>query len=226
MASKLKEEMLKLLETDIEFRYAIAGYIGLSENLKRLDRHEEELIKLREEQMRMNEELKNLRIEQMRMNMESIRLREDFNKMLERINIMDKRLSRVERTLEKLTLDIEDEARTIIEYKFKNAGIRVKIGSLIIPGVLELNIYGVSDDLCILGEATVRASENIVDELLNKVNILKEKYPQYLRSKVILVIYTSPEMPGLIEKAKKHNIWILKAIEDIYKPDYLREILR
>lgn len=45
----LKEEFLSLLERDKEFRYAVAGLIGLEEILRRLDRHEEELVKLRED---------------------------------------------------------------------------------------------------------------------------------------------------------------------------------
>ena len=45
----LKSEILRLLKEDEEFRYAVAGLIGLEEVLKRLDRHEEQLVKLRED---------------------------------------------------------------------------------------------------------------------------------------------------------------------------------
>jgi len=38
----LKREFLELLEKDVEFRYAVAGYLGLSEVLKRLDTIAEE----------------------------------------------------------------------------------------------------------------------------------------------------------------------------------------
>jgi len=38
----LKEEILEFLDKDREFRYAVAGYIGLSEILKRLDNLAEE----------------------------------------------------------------------------------------------------------------------------------------------------------------------------------------
>jgi len=41
LAEKLKREFIELLEKDVEFRYTVAGYIGLSEILKRLDRVEE-----------------------------------------------------------------------------------------------------------------------------------------------------------------------------------------
>ncbi|MEM2262383.1 MAG: hypothetical protein QXK24_08020, partial [Ignisphaera sp.] len=41
MTEKLKREFIELLEKDIEFRYTVAGYLGLSEILKRLDKLEE-----------------------------------------------------------------------------------------------------------------------------------------------------------------------------------------
>jgi len=47
----LKDEFLNLLERDREFRYAVAGYLGLDEILKRLDRNEQRLIELREDMM-------------------------------------------------------------------------------------------------------------------------------------------------------------------------------
>lgn len=46
MSEKLKKEFIELLEKDIEFRYTIAGYLGLSEILKRLDIVEESIRKL------------------------------------------------------------------------------------------------------------------------------------------------------------------------------------
>ncbi len=48
----LKSEILRLLREDEEFRYAVAGLIGLEEVLKRLDRHEAQLVKLREDMNR------------------------------------------------------------------------------------------------------------------------------------------------------------------------------
>lgn len=107
----LKEEFLSLLEKDKEFRYAVAGFLGLEEILKRLDKHEEIIEKLREdfkslrkdfielredfknlrkdfisiseEQIKISKELAILREEQTKLREEQIKLREDFNKMLE-----------------------------------------------------------------------------------------------------------------------------------------------
>jgi len=207
MSRKLKSEFMKLLREDEEFRYAVAGLIGLEEILKRLDKHEEELIKLREETNK-------LRIETNKLRIETNKLREDFNKAFKQINL---RLNRVERTLEKLTLDIEEEARAIIEHRLKELGIKIKIKQLILPEV-EINIYGATKDICIIGETSVKASPKIINQLNKKITILKKKYPNKLKPKIIKVIYTSLALPNLKEKAEKENIWILKATENITTP--------
>jgi len=96
----IKEEFLRLLEKDREFRYAVAGLIGLDQILTRLDRHEEELIKLREDMNRLREdmnrgfqrydaEIAKLREDMnrgfMRHDQEIARLREDMNRGFELI---------------------------------------------------------------------------------------------------------------------------------------------
>ena len=127
MPSSLKEEFLGLLEKDKEFRYAVAGYLGLSEILKRLDGMKESMVRLGEEQKRLREDFN-------KMQENFNKIREDFNKMLE---IMDERFrrfnkriekigreikytrSRLESRLDKISLSVEDDARVIIEYYLK-----------------------------------------------------------------------------------------------------------
>ena len=74
----MKRQFLELLDKDVEFRYTVAGYLGLSEILKRLDSVEEsikrlweEVRALREGQAKMWEEIARLR-EDMRAGFESI----------------------------------------------------------------------------------------------------------------------------------------------------------
>ena len=112
MAAKdrLKSRILRMLKEDEEFRYAVAGLIGLEEILKRLDRHEDEvrriwqeieklredMVKLREDMMKMFEkhEERFARIEQ-----ELVRLRED---MMRGFELMDKRITRLENLISAL----------------------------------------------------------------------------------------------------------------------------
>jgi len=102
--SELKAAILKLLKEDEEFRYAVAGLIGLEEILRRLDSHGEELVRLREEMMKLREDM--LRIvewlkrhdelfaevfkrldrheeELVKIGEELVKLREDMNKRFE-----------------------------------------------------------------------------------------------------------------------------------------------
>ena len=246
----LKKEFLELLERDVEFRYAVAGYLGLSEVLKRLDamskeqtkiwreikglREEQtnvwreirelrtEQVKTREEQTKIWEEIRELRGEQTKIWREIRKLRDDFNRMFK---LVDLRLSRVERTLEKLTVDIEEEARSIIRHRLKtDLGLEMEIGSLILPE-LELNIYGVSDEVCVVGEATVRGGAGVINELLEKIKLLKSRYPDKLRRKTIPVIYVCLPLPELIREAKERSIWVLKATQDYYKPSQILNLL-
>ena len=86
---RLKSEILRLLREDEEFRYAVAGLIGLEEILKKLDRHEElvrhrkELVRLREDMNKVLERLDRHEEELVRHGEELIRLREDMNRLRE-----------------------------------------------------------------------------------------------------------------------------------------------
>ena len=59
MAAKerLKSRILRLLKEDEEFRYAVAGLIGLEEILKRLDRHEDEVRRIWQEIEKLREDM-------------------------------------------------------------------------------------------------------------------------------------------------------------------------
>ena len=320
---QLREELLKLLEEDREFRYAVAGLLGFREILERLERHQaeleklwSELKKLREDMNRgferRDEELARLRrdmfegfkrhdeefekiwreIERLREDMnkgfarhdeelaklredfnrhaaesnrrfESLeaelkklredmyrgfkrhdeelaklredmkrgferhdeeleRLREDFNRMLSIIGRIEGRLTRVERTLEKLTLDIEEEAREVVRHRLREMGVDAKLERLELPG-LELDIYGASGDLCILGEATVRLGKRGVEELARKVEALSRMRPDLLRPRTIVLAYTSLATREAVEEAERRGIWILKATGDVTKPPELQQ---
>ena len=50
----------------------------------------------------------------------------------------------------------------------------MEVGSLNLPE-FELDIYGVSGEVCIVGEATVRGGAGIIDEFTREINIRKER---------------------------------------------------
>lgn len=80
---ELKASILKLLKEDEEFRYAVAGLVGLEEILKRLDKHEAELVKLRRDLVKLRRDFVKLR-------KDLVKLRED---MLRGFELIDKRIS-------------------------------------------------------------------------------------------------------------------------------------
>jgi chromosome segregation ATPase len=202
-STRLKKQILELLERDKEFRLAVAGYLGLSETLTRLESVErsiegllEEMKKLREDQQRLWEEVRAMRVEMRDMNV---------------------RLGRVERTLEKLTLEIEEEARIVVKHRLREMGYEVDVTSLILPEV-EVNVYGVSGDLCVVGEARVRASSNVIDEIDEKIEALKRLHPDRLRPRVLRVVYATLALPDLVARAEREGIWVLRAVGDVVKP--------
>lgn len=197
MALNIRKEIIRLLKEDEEFRYMVAGLIGIQEVLKRLDRIEEEQKALRED---FNS------------------LREDFNRMLAVIGSIDRRLTRIEKTVEKMTIDIEEEARAFVKHKLKEKGIDIKIDVLTLPEA-EINIYGANENLCVIGEATIRAGLKILDEIEKKYELLKSKYPGYLREKVIRVLYVLIPLPEVAKEARKRKIWMLKATKDYVSLD-------
>lgn len=60
----LKSEILEPLDRDLEFRYAVAGCLSLSEILKRLDSITEKQKSLREKQTKILREIASIREEQ------------------------------------------------------------------------------------------------------------------------------------------------------------------
>jgi len=290
--TQLKRQLLELLEKDLEFRYAVAGYLGLSEVLKRLDSIEEgikrlweevkslregqnrlwenvnklweEVRALREGQNRLWEEVKALREGQNRLWEEVKALREGQNRLWENVNKLweevralregqnklweevkalregqDKlwenvnklweevrflRLNQEEmrrdlrdlrRTVERLALSLEEEARSFIAYRLRRElGVEVELGEVFVDS-LEINVYGTVGDLCIVGEATVRLGPSLVEELLEKVEVLKQRRPDLLRRRLLKVIYTSVAIPQALQLAEEKGVWVLKWDKDL-----------
>ncbi|MHA1595244.1 MAG: hypothetical protein ACTSXX_10945 [Candidatus Baldrarchaeia archaeon] len=181
----------------------------------------QEIQKLREEQTKIWQEIEKLREgqnriwEEIRKIWQEIRnMRESFEKGFEQI---DARLNRVERTLEKLTLEMEEEAREVVSYRLRKMGIHVDLDVLKLPD-MEINLYGATEKVCVIGEAKVRAGISAVQELADKFERLKKLYSSLLREKIILILYVTTATPDAIEEAKKRGIWILKMTKDLTPP--------
>jgi len=116
----LKEEFLRLLEKDMEFRYAVAGRLGILEVLRKLDTIAEEqtkiwkeIEKLREEQVRFREEqtkiwreIGKLREEQTKIWKEIEKLREEQTKIWMEIGKLREEQTKIWREIERLRRDM------------------------------------------------------------------------------------------------------------------------
>jgi uncharacterized protein YoxC len=88
MAVRLRRQFLKLLDEDKEFRYTVAGYLGLGEILKRLDSIEENIRKIWEEIRGLREGQERLSEGQNRLWEEVKALREGQEKLWEEVKLL------------------------------------------------------------------------------------------------------------------------------------------
>ena len=186
--------------------------------------------KLWENQNKMWEEIKSLRINQEKLWENQNKIWEEINKtwkeikalreeqtkiwkeirsINERINAIQEEQRKLSITVERLTISVEEEARDVISYRLsKELGIEIKLDRLFIKG-REINIYGTSGDICVIGEASVRLGPRIIKEIEEKIELIRKYRPELLRPKLIKVIYADVVPPKVLELASKNNIWVL-----------------
>ena len=198
--SELKAKILKLLKEDEEFRYAVAGLIGLEEILKRLDRHEEELVKLREDFNKLREDFNELRED---MNM----LREDMNKGFNKIHRLISALGA------RWGLMAENAFREGLKGVLeKEMGFKVEKWTYFdeegfvygFPSQVEVDIT-VKDGKIILIEVMSHAKTSDVYEFKRKA-ILYEKVTGIKPNRLLII--TPFVEPKALEAARRHSIEI------------------
>jgi len=134
LSAELKREFLELLEKDKEFRYAVAGYLGLSEIMRKLDlvveriakleegqkriwenieRLWEEIKELREDQRRLWEEVRELRRGQERLWKEVRGLSESQRKLWEEVRELRREQGRLWREVRGLRYNFEQLGRAV-----------------------------------------------------------------------------------------------------------------
>ncbi len=205
LTSSIKEEILKLLEEDKEFRYAVAAKIGLLEILKkleehdrkfneileRIDRHEKILEKHSEEMRRIwekleehdrkfNEILKRLDEHDRKFNEIMERLNEHdqkFNEIMERLEEHDRKFNEIMKRLE----EHDRKFNEIMEVLSKHSSILDKHSSILDRHTSMLGSLG--SDIGALTEATL--SRFTRDDLLNEIKARGEKVLAIKRMYVI-----------------------------------------
>jgi len=125
----IKEEFLRLLKEDEEFRLAMAGLLGYSEIVSRLNEHEKtmqtilnEIKLLREDFNKLFEEQKKLREDFNKLFEEQKKLREDFNKLFEEQKKLREDFNKLFEEQKKLREDF-----VLIREDFSKLGSRVEV---------------------------------------------------------------------------------------------------
>ena len=184
--------------------------------LKKLDSLMEEQGKIWREIKALREGQNRLWENQNRLWEEVKSLREGQNRLWRGQEALWMEVRRIRTTLDRFAISEEEEAWEVVGYRLRELGFDVKLDRLSIED-FEMNIYGVSGDVCVLGEVTVRLGHTLVDELEGKINFLRNKKPELLKPKMIKVIYTMTTTPKAVEKAMEYGIWIVTARQE-YTP--------
>lgn len=194
---KLKQEFIELLEKDLEFRYTVAGFLGLSEILKRLDRLEEGQNKLCESQNKLWEEVKALRIEQEKMRKYMVSGFRDLRTAL--------------------GVAFEDHAASFLELMLEEMGYpeaSVERKYLVYEGeVVEINLF--CEKPLVVWEATVSVKSTVeaekeMEKLVKHVRIVEERYRQKPILKILSAARLTPEASETLKRlAEKHGVRLI-----------------
>jgi len=210
-----KERILRTLEEDKEFRYAIAGLIGIREILERLDKIEEgqkklweEVKLLREGQQKLWEEVKLLRKGQQ----ELWKGQQELWKEVKGLRKNFEQLGRaVGMTLEYYTAAFLEEY--LSERGYEGARIEVGIKLKYMGKTVELDLF--CEDPLLVGEVTtgvtsLEDARRELDKLLERVNFVKEMYERDVTIKILAIANVGAEAVDFLrEIAEKHGIIVI-----------------
>ncbi|WP_440059478.1 PD-(D/E)XK nuclease family protein [Thermogladius sp. 4427co] len=221
-AKNIKEELLALLERDSEFRYAVAGLLGLNSILDELKKLREDFLLFVKNQERRWEE-NNRRWEDAYKRFDAIelelkKLREDFNKLYESVM---KRMDSFERRLAALGArwGVESEEafreglKAIIE---KELGLRVERWQGFdsrgvvygYPSVVEVDV-AISDEKIILVEIKSHASASDVSVFRRKSDFYEESTGRKVSRRILVTPFADSKA---FEAASKLGVEIYTGI--------------
>ncbi len=102
LSDEEKKKLLKALEEDIEFRYAVMGLLGYKEVLERITKIEERLAKIEERQQVLEERFVELEKRFAELEGRQLRLEERFAELEKRFAELEERFARIEERQQKL----------------------------------------------------------------------------------------------------------------------------
>jgi hypothetical protein len=180
--SKLKEEFLRLLKEDEEFRLAVAGFLGLDIVLSELKKLREDFLSFMREQEKRWEENWRRWEENAKWWERNWKLWEENTKRWEeayrRFDSLERRLSRVELELGALTeITLTRYAWEDLREEIKSRGeeITAKRGNAVIDEY-EVDLLVETNKSVYVVEVKVKPRTRDIRELLAKTRVVEEKY--------------------------------------------------
>jgi hypothetical protein len=206
MAEKLKREFIELLEADKEFRYTVAGYLGLSEVLRRMDRMEERMLALEERMLKLEERMLKVEENQERLWEAVKRLEEGQNKLWRYVKSGFKELR------EMLGVTFEATARAFIAVLLDEMGYpeaRVDVKHFAVDGeVVEVDAF--CEDPLVVGEFTnyIRSRDEAgseVERLRSRISLVEKRYGRRVMLAVLVVATASEEVSSYLREVAGRN---------------------
>ena len=206
MAEKLKREFIELLETDKEFRYTVAGYLGLSEVLRRMDRMEERMLALEERMLKLEERMLRVEENQERLWEAVKRLEEGQNRLWRYVKSGFRELR------EMLGVTFEATARAFIDVLLDEMGYpeaSVSVKHFAVDGeVVEVDAF--CEDPLVVGEITNyiksrNEAESEVEKLRSRVSLVEGRYGRRVMLAVLVVATASEEVSSYLREVAGRN---------------------
>ncbi|MBS7655001.1 hypothetical protein KEJ50_00625 [Candidatus Bathyarchaeota archaeon] len=242
LSKEEKTKILKALEKDLEFRYAVAGLLGLDEIIKRLDKIEENIErlwlevkalregqeKLWENQNKLWEEVKALREGQNKLweNQNKLweevkALREGQNKLWEEVKGLRFNFKQLG---EALGMGLEHYTAAFLEKYLTEKGwpeekinVKVDIGFMYENKFTEVNLF--NEEPLMVGETTTylasaKDAEKEINKLLERVEIIQKIYGKKVELLTLTVMNVEREAAEKLEElARKYNILLVTGKE-------------
>ncbi len=235
----MKDEFLRLLEEDREFRYAIMGLLGIvdlrnavSDLVSAVRALTEEVKGVRADVNELKSGFSSLenrvskietrigsietRIGSLEARLDKVEARLDgvegrLDKVEGRLDRIEESLDRIDRTMERVIMSLEEEANYVVQHYLGQRGIVVKTGPTYLDARYEFDIYGTNGRVTVVGEAKVRAGPDTVREVNDRVNEAIKQFPDKFPGTIVKVLYCMRALPGTVEEANRLGIWLIES---------------
>lgn len=192
---------------------------GVEELEERMDRLEERMGRLEMRMNRLEERVGRLEERVDRLDARVSRIERDVSSLKMDVNSLKKDMRDVKVTIQRIAGELEDEARDAVPYMLEKViGRWIKLKRLVVEGVVEVNLYGATDDLCVLGEVRTRIGPSVVRKLCRALLTLYEERRNLLRDRIVLVTYGLDVIEVVSELVRECGVGVLTPRGVIVEP--------